>query len=1098
MAMTSDAKARRAAADPARSLVVQAPAGSGKTALLIERYLALLARVDTPEEILALTFTRKAAEEMRARVLAALTADFTTPGDSDYHRELAALARAAARHAEERGWFLAECPGRLRIQTFDAFCAQIVNQWPAAAGVGVALEVAPDAAALYAEAALATFASLGADDAVGQALEGLLPALANDVDRFVALVGELLGRREQWLPMVLETGSAAPQEARARLEGVFLRLAHEALQRARALFPQEALAPACVYLATITGDPDWQPAALRADGVAALRLWQRLGAHFLTGGGGLRKQLKDWPKELGSTRAFMAQFADPEGLAAALSALVAWGPCTYDDGQWRRLSALLRILPAASAQLQMVFARRGVWDFTEAALRALQALGVEGEPTAGALRLDRRLQHILVDEFQDTSVLQYRLLLQLTSEWVPGEPRSLLVVGDPMQSIYGFRKAEVGLFFKLATEGLGAWPLESLTLSANFRSREGLVAWVNDAFARLLPKRFVSDEGAVPHTPAVAVRGAGGAVRIHGLVDAKMAAEADYVARLVGEIRAEREKAEIGILVRSRAHGHMIATALSAAGLRFAGEELYALGTRPVIRDLLALTETLLFPAARLSALSTLRAPWCGLDLADLTALCEGDLRPLVDILADEARVARLSDEGRARVARMRTATHEAERMRGRVLLSRRVEEAWLTLGGPTALASQAALDEALIFFEALSELEVAGEVDIWQLRAHLQKLYAPPDPQAAGLHLLTIHKAKGLEYDVVICPGLGRRTRGDERPLLLALETEGPHGSDLLLAPLKAHDEDKDPLYDALWAFAARRREHEVRRLLYVACTRAREDLHLVGHAQGKDDGSVQVGGLWQVLWPVVGATFRQSCVAYEPGAKVGASPPGGLRRVSRIALPQVDPRPAACVEVLASADAPIVFDWAGSRIRRIGIVVHALLAELAEAGLPEMEGTRLPDALIARAEGLLHGQGFAGQDLRSARTTVAEALTRTLHDTHGRWILGPHADARNEYALSAFDGASVVTARVDRTFIDREGVRWIIDYKTGRHEGADREEFLDREHERYGRQLMRYARLFQDLDGRPVELGLYFPLLAAFRHWRYEPPEGLPQNGS
>jgi hypothetical protein len=199
-----------------------------------------------------------------------------------------------------------------------------------------------------------------------------------------------------------------------------------------------------------------------------------------------------------------------------------------------------------------------------------------------------------------------------------------------------------------------------------------------------------------------------------------------------------------------------------------------------------------------------------------------------------------------------------------------------------------------------------------------------------------------------------------------------------------------------------------------------------------------------------------------------------------------------------LASADAPIVFDWAGTRIRRIGIVVHALLAELAEAGLPEMGGTRLPDALIARAEGLLHGQGFAGQDLRSARTTVAEALTRTLHDTHGRWILGPHADARNEYALSAFDGASVVTARVDRTFIDREGVRWIIDYKTGRHEGADREEFLDREHERYGRQLMRYARLFQDLDGRPVELGLYFPLLAAFRHWRYEPPEGLPQNGS
>ncbi len=1094
--MTSDAKARRAAIDPTRSLVVQAPAGSGKTALLIQRYLALLARVETPEEILALTFTRKAAEEMRSRVLAALTGDFTAPGDSDFERELAALAQAAARHGEERGWFLADCPGRLRIQTFDAFCAQIVNQWPAAAGVGVALEVAQDPALLYAEAALATFADLGADDAAGHALAVLLPALANDVDRFVALVGELLGRREQWLPVVLETGSAAPEQARARLEGVFLRLAYEALSRARALFPEEALGPACTYLATITGDADWQPANLRAGGMEALRLWQRLAEYFLTGGGGLRKQLKDWPKELGPTRAYMAQFTDPEGLASALSALVAWGSCTYGDGQWQRLSALLRILPAASAQLQVVFARRGAWDFTEAALRALQALGVEGEPSAGALRLDRRLQHVLVDEFQDTSVLQYRLLERLTCEWVPGEPRSLFVVGDPMQSIYGFRKAEVGLFFKLASEGLGPWPLESVALSANFRSRAGLIAWVNEAFARLLPKRFVSDEGAVPHAPASAVRDAGGAVRIHGLVNADMEGEAEYVARLVGEIRAERPTAEIGILVRSRAHGHAIASALTAAGLRFAGEELYALETRPVIRDLLALTETLLFPAARLSALSGLRAPWCGLDLADLVALCESDSRPLTDILTDEQRVARLSEDGQARVARMREVLREAHGQRGRVPLSRCVEEAWLALGGPAALATQASLDESRIFFEALSELEVAGEVDIWALRAHLQALYAPADPQASGLHILTIHKAKGLEYDVVICPGLGRKTRGDKRPLLLALETEGPRGTDLLLAPLKAHDEDKDPLYDALWEFAARRREHEVRRLLYVACTRAREDLHLVGHAQVKDDGSVRAAGLWAVLWPVIGETFEQSCVACESGAQASLAP-AQLQRVARpFAQEPLRPTPVMRKEAAASIDAPVVFDWAGSRIRRIGIVVHALLAELADAGLPD--GGGFPDGLIVRAEGLLYGQGFAAQDLRSAHATVMEAVTGTLGDADGRWILGSHAEARNEYALSALDDeGAVVTARVDRTFIDEEGVRWIIDYKTSRHEGADREEFLDRERERYSGQLAHYARLFQDLDGRPVELGLYFPLLAAFRHWRYAPSDET-QDGS
>ena len=1086
--MAADAEVRRVAADPERSLVVQAPAGSGKTALLIQRYLALLARVDAPEEILALTFTRKAAEEMRARVLAALADEVSRSQESDYEREIASLAQAAARRGEERDWCLTECPGRLRIQTFDAFCAQVVNQWPAAAGVGVALEVEPAPKVLYAEAALATFASLGQDDAVGGALADLLPALANDVDRFVDLVSELLGRREQWLPIVLATGQASPEAARARLEGVFARLASEALVRAQALFPEEALSGTCAYLSAVEGDIEWQAARLMEDGPEVLGLWQRLATRFLTASGGLRKQLKDWPKEFGPVRTFMAQFVEADALAAALAELVSWGDCAYGEGQWRRLSALLRILPAASAQLQLVFARHGRWDFTEAALRALQALGSEDEPTAGTLRLDRKLRHVLVDEFQDTSVLQYRLLERLTSGWMAGEGRSLFVVGDPMQSIYSFRKAEVGLFFKLANEGLGSWPLESVALSANFRSRAGLVEWINDAFARLLPQHFIADEGAVPHTRAMAARGAGGAVRVHGLGDVDMVTEARYVARLVAEIRAERSDAEIAILVRSRGHGHAIAEAITAAGLRFVGEDLYSLGTRPLIRDLLALTETLMFPAARLSALSVLHAPWCGLDVADLVALCEGDRRSLIDILGDAARLASLSEDGRLRAARARDVLAVMEAERGRGALARRVEEAWLALKGPEALATPTAFAEAEAFFQALGEIEEAGEVDIWRLREHLEGLYAPPDPQASGLHILTIHKAKGLEYDVVICPGLGRKTRADTRPLLLALETEGPVGPDLLLAPLKAHDEDKDRLYDALWRFAARRREHEVRRLLYVACTRAREALHLVGHAQARNDGSLQPGALLSVLWPVIEASFVQGRVAPEALTDAAAPQISGPCRLGRGAFEL----PLSGETGLerggrGTSSAPIAFDWAGSCIRIVGTVVHDLLAGLTDAKLPE--GTAVPEDVIARAEALLHAQGLAGHEWTAARAIVVEALQRTLADTRGRWILGEHEQARNEYALSALENGEVRIARVDRTFIDESGVRWIVDYKTSRHEGADLDGFLAQEQDRYQEQLVRYGRVFHAFDGRPVELGLYFPLLSAFRHWRFEP---------
>jgi len=1082
--MIPDAAARSAAIDPRRSLVVQAPAGSGKTALLIQRYLALLALVEAPEEILALTFTRKAAEEMQERVLAALLSAEGAPCEDAYERETQMLARAAMRQAQARGWFLIDCPSRLRIQTFDAFCAQIVNQYPAAAGVGVSLETSLAPEALYAEAAMATFGLLDQDDAVAHALAQLLPALGNDIDRFVTLVCDLLARREQWLPMVLQTGSDDGEAARARLEAVLFGQAQIAVRRARALCPDNVLIALCSYMEALTGDDTWHPAVLSRHDNEALSRWQELAGRLLTAKGDMRKRLTGWPKGLGPAGEFAALLEGLEGFAQALGDVAAFGSCRYGDEPWARLSALIRILPAASAQLLLIFARHGQWDFTEVALRALQALGSGDEPTEGALRLDRRLRHILVDEFQDTSVLQYRLLEQLTAGWMPGEARSLFVVGDPMQSIYAFRKAEVGLFFKLGREGVGAWSLEMLALEANFRSDEGLVTWVNEAFAAILPTQFDADQGAVPHIPARAVRTGAGEVHVHGLEAMDMDREASYVARLVAELRAQGPSLRMAILVRTRGHGHAIAEALTRAGIRFQAQDLYSLGARPVILDLLALTETLLLPAGRLSALSLLRAPWCGLDLRDVALVCEGDERLLVDILCDESRMAPLSVEGRASVHRLRDCLVEAEVSRARVPLVSRVERAWKALGGPAALEAPAELREAELFFRGLAELEVAGEVDVWALREHLMGLYAPPDPDGGDLHILTIHKAKGLEFDVVICPGLGRESRAERYPLLLTSDITSEGEAQFLLAPLKAHDEDKDPIYECLWRFATRKRRHEVGRLLYVACTRARYGLHLVGHAKRKGE-ELRPGGLLSVLWPVIEADFLRSLQDGGPGAAAANPSTRGLRRLARAGVLE-EPMADAPLDRAPESDPPIVFDWAGTCIREAGVVVHALLADLAESTPPLESG--LPLDVARRAERLLRGYGLDGKDWELAYGIVVEALEKTLADPRGRWILQPHNEARCEYPLTTFKEEGLLTFRVDRTFVDDKGVRWIIDYKTSRHEGADREGFIQRELDRYGPQLTQYGQLFQSIDERPVELALYFPLLAAFHHWRYE----------
>ena len=153
----------------------------------------------------------------------------------------------------------------------------------------------------------------------------------------------------------------------------------------------------------------------------------------------------------------------------------------YSDAQWQSLLALFRVLPLAVANLRRVFSERGEVDHTEVALAAKSALGEEGHPTDLALHLGYKIQHLLVDEFQDTSVSQTELLEHLIQAWSPESGSTLFVVGDPMQSIYAFRQAEVTLFQRAREHGFanGEWPLEPAQLAANFRSRPALIDWFN-------------------------------------------------------------------------------------------------------------------------------------------------------------------------------------------------------------------------------------------------------------------------------------------------------------------------------------------------------------------------------------------------------------------------------------------------------------------------------------------------------------------------------------------------------------------------------------------------------------------------------------------
>ncbi|HXW09189.1 MAG TPA: 3'-5' exonuclease, partial [Steroidobacteraceae bacterium] len=437
------------------------------------------------------------------------------------------------------------------------------------------------------------------------------------------------------------------------------------------------------------------------------------------------------------------------------------------------------------------------------------------------------------------------------------------------------------------------------------------------------------------------------------------------------------------------------------------------------------------------------------------------------------------------------------------------VERAWHALGGPATLGSERELDEALAYLDALGEVEAQARgsgVDLATLAEALQKLYAPARPRAdTRVELLTIHKSKGLQFDTVIVPGLERVGRTDAPPLLRWLKLPGRDGHRLLIAPITAAGADeRDPLHAWLGRIEDEKLLQEKRRLLYVAATRAERELHLLGscavttdeatraHAVRAPDQSSALGLLWGV--PEVRAAFdarlgEVDAIAGDPALQVPRNP-----IVVRVPDAWATPPPPDGPPIDVHARVPSVtatdleFDWATETARHVGTVVHRELQRLAREGCGLPEGAARQQ-LLARYECELAELGVPRDRRRAATGRVLDALQRTVRDTRGRWLLDtPHRDAQSELALTGRVGRDVVSIVIDRTFVDDAGVRWIVDYKTSSHEGAGLDVFLDNERERYRAQLERYAGLARALGDEPIRLGLYFPLLSAWREWGAE----------
>jgi ATP-dependent helicase/nuclease subunit A len=1143
-----DALARAAALDPTRSLLLQAPAGSGKTTVLTARFLALLATVDAPEQVLAITFTRKAAAEMRQRILAALSSDAREPP-----RGLSAeLILAVRERCAARGWNLLHNPARLRVETIDALNGRLARTLPVAARCAPSLTIAPTPQTLYELAARRALEGAWHDPARQPAARLLYERLDDDWQRLQGLLAQMLAQRSHWLPRVLEaSGTGLVRRVHDSLDA----LIGDALAAMRECLTPPLLQEAQQLLTAVgDGSPAAAPAAAPAPAPtadrgatpgtppvldahpASLGHWRSLRELLLTKEGTWRSRLDSRQglnpddRELKQrVLAFVSRLAQRPQVRERLHELRRLPDARFCDDDERALEALAQLLIGAALQLQIVFADSAQIDFPYIAGAARASLVEQGEPSEMALRAGNALRHILVDEFQDTSREQFQLIEALTASWERDEGRTLFLVGDPMQSIYQFRDAEVGLFLEARDHGVGAVRLQPLRLRRNFRTRAPLLAWINRHFAALFPAADDARRAAIRYAASVAAASSAGGrarpeepgpegspVTLYRFDPADRPAEAQAVVQIVRAARSRAPAASIAVLVASREHATFIVAALRAAGVPLQGVELEPLRERAVVRDLAALTRALLHPADRTAWFSVLRAPWCGLTLAQLEMLGADEQGDMFGVLQEAATGSTLFADAADALQRVSAALAPALQGAERTLpLWQRVENCWLRLAGPVIYRLPDEQADARRFLDALAQQAAPDALVGDSLQDMLRSLYSVAPPEPLAVQIMTMHAAKGLEWDVVILPGLGRQTKSDPDPLLHWIDlSRGRAEPQLLLAPIRGGERERPASLAAYikWLRRERLRLERVR-LLYVAVTRARSALHLLGALPAPSGDAAPLpaaGSALELLWPAIGPEFaalspgipaaRSRALPAEsqvkpqveasvtaptsPAHQAADAAADALWRLDgawRLPLPPPAPQPSRLRLPAAEASPRPEYSWVGLAARAIGTIVHAELHRLSL--LPALpEPTEIPPE--AGYHAWLAELGVEAHEQAAAAARIAQALRRTLADARGRWLLShEHHEAHSEWRLTGVYQGRILNVILDRMLIDEHGQRWIIDFKTGTHEGGSLELFLTAEVQRYREQLLRYAALARELGPEPVRVALYFPLLGEFR---------------
>jgi ATP-dependent helicase/nuclease subunit A len=1091
MKLPPDQKIREEALNTAQSFILEAPAGSGKTALLTARYLALLAGVSHPGQILAVTFTRKAAAEMSARI-AQVLARAQVRGElppEPWESLLVTLGKKALKRHGTHASVLFN-PESLRVGTFHGFCASLVRDWPLEAEIPPGLSVLEDVEqeTLLQRALQQYVEDLVSGEVPDQAREAYKRSLGrmnNHPDILSMQLLDLLRRRDRLGRVVrMFRDGEDIRSLGERLDQWLESYASRTLCRLRRYFLEYQKDWASLRR-DLSGSPaaDVFPQAVPGEGLADIVSWKAVAGLFLTEQGTPRKQFgpkNGFPNDFSKrpSAAFVKKL--PLEAADLLHFVNGWPDASEDNVGLTALTDILILVNGAWRRLRRLIESRGL-DYLELEMAAVRALSKPEHPSESLLFYHEKLRHILVDEVQDLNDVQAEIVARLTEGWEPGDGRTVFLVGDPKQSIYRFRRAEVSLFYELKEKGLYRQDepplcLKPLLLSTNFRSRPHLVEFSNRLFEEVmaLPNREYDE---VQFTPSLHVRERlGGKVPLtaaifneedgpHRKDGSPLDREARWVAESVSKLYEERPDETIAILIPVRTHLATFVRALRVAEVPLCLTEGERLMERPEVRHLQNLFTAMVRPYDDVAWAGVLRAPWLHVSNQVLFDLAHGKGSWSSRVLSGRDRFPGLD--------RFCSAVSEARNMFGREPFASTVGRLWEDLDGPGLTAARygvAGVSNGKAFLELLSSCSgLPGEEALLKLDRLLREAYTPPDPGGAfsKIHMMTVHKAKGLEFDHVFAVNLGYNplsgARGEE-PAYRMGSLPGEEKHFLVASQGDRRTGTNNLAYVLLKDLDRQRTLAEARRLFYVVATRAKESLTLTGagklpkHADERSSFKSPLYALLDLLSDP-GKSIPHLTVRENPEVAVDSRGGGGSRNTGLSLHPPpftAEPLPYRIASPSRIEDETLQAAPAGSEeedvyARARGLILHRLLETLCRGGsLPGHEALTVA----------LCGEGIPMEEAKAMAPEILNEASKAWNMDAFSTLRQEAVEIYSEWALEDFDGGK--NLRVGRfDLLIRRNNDWVIlDYKAARP-GVDVDAWIDLHLSHYRPQLRAYAQM-------------------------------------